>query len=343
MRILHVTESMGAGVATAIGQYASRNGNGGGDSHSLIARVRDDSFAREPWLESVPHTLVPTVPALFGQWVRARREPFDVVHAHSTIAGQLTRLLPHPRARTVYSPHGLAAVHHRSRAVRSVLSVSERALAGRTSGVAAVSASEEADIRTLTDRLRISRLPHALDVSSEVRPRQSRSATVACVGRLTYQKAPDTVLDLPERLSDQGFTVSCVWVGDGDVEMRGRLEQHGWTVTGWVDSSEVGTLVGSAAVSLHPARYEGFSLAIVEALAHGTPVVARRIPANEEFSGVRTFASYEEAVTLVCELLAQEDVWEAQSKEAVDYIERSHGWEAQTRALCRLYGEEGLA
>jgi glycosyltransferase involved in cell wall biosynthesis len=343
MRILHVTESMGAGVATAIGQYASRNGNGGGDSHSLIARVRDDSFAQEPWLESVPHALVPTVPALVRQWLRSRREDFDVVHAHSTIAGQLTRLLPHPRARTVYSPHGLAAVHHKSRAVRSVLSVSERVLAGRTSGVAAVSASEEADIRTLTDRLRISRLPHALDVSPEVRPRQARSATVVCVGRLTHQKAPDTVLDLPERLSDHRVPASCVWVGDGDVETRSRLEQHGWTVTGWVASSEVGRLVGSAAVLLHPARYEGFSLAIVEALSHGTPVIARRIPANEEFKGVRTFASTDEAVTLVSELLVQEELWDELSHEAVDYIERSHGWEAQTRALSRLYGEEGPA
>ncbi len=343
MRILHVTESMGAGVATAIGQYASRNGNGSGDSHSLLARVRDDSFSREPWLESVPHTLVPTVPALVRQWLHARREHFDVVHAHSTIAGQLTRILPHPRARTVYSPHGLAAVHHRSRAVRSVLSVSERVLAGRTSGVAAVSASEEADIRTLTDRLRVSRLPHALDVSTGLRSRQSRSAMVVCVGRVTYQKAPDTVLDLPEQLRDRGVPASCVWIGDGDADLRGRLEQHGWTVTGWVASSEVRTLVESALVLLHPARYEGYSLAIMEALSHGTPVIARRIPANEEFSGVRTFADTEEAVTLLCELLTREDVWEGLSQEAVDYIERSHGWEAQTRALCRLYGEEAPA
>jgi len=334
---------MGAGVATAIGQYASRNGDGTGDSHSLIARVRDDSFAQEPWLDSVPHALVPTVPALVRRWLQSRREDFDVVHAHSTVAGQLTRLLPHPRARTVYSPHGLAAVHHRSRAVRSVLSVSERALAGRTSGVAAVSASEEADSPTPTDKLRISRLPHALDVRTELRPRQSRSDTVVCVGRLTYQKAPDTVLDLPKQLSDQGVPASCVWVGDGDVETRGLLEDHGWTVTGWVDSSEVGSLVESAAVLLHPARYEGFSLAIVEALSHGTPVIARRIPANEEFSGVRRFASTEEAVLLLCEVLVREDVWDQLSQEAVDYIDCSHGWEAQTRALSRLYGEEGPA
>ena len=223
--------------------------------------------------------------------------------------------------------------------MRSVLSVSERVLTRRTSALAAVSASEEADLRTITTELPIRRLPHAQPLSAAVLPRDSRAASVVCVGRLTYQKAPDTVMDLPARLSEQGLALSCVWVGDGDAETRVRLRQHGWTVTGWVESSEVGRLVGSAAALLHPARYEGFSLAIVEALSHGTPVVARCIPANEEFSGVRTFTTTGEAVDLLRELLTQQDVWVELSREAVEYVEREHGRGAQTQALCRLYGD----
>ena len=336
MRILHVTESMGAGVATAIGQYAMQ---GDGFSHSLVARVRDDSFAREPWLESVPHVLVPTLPALVRAWLIARTEDVDVVHAHSTIAGQLTRVLPHPRAVTVYSPHGLAAVHHRSRVVRSVLSVSERVLTGRTSALAAVSGSEEADLRTVSERLPIRRLPHAQAVSEDVVPGQVRSDTVVAVGRLTYQKAPDTVLDLPRRLSRLGLVVSCVWVGDGDPQTRAELEDNGWRVTGWVESSEVERLLRGARALLHPARYEGFSLAIVEALSHGTPVVARRIPANEEFGGVRLFTTTNEAVALLHQLLTDQDAWEAVSSDGVAYVRRAHGSEAQHHALCELYGE----
>jgi glycosyltransferase involved in cell wall biosynthesis len=336
MRILHVTESMGAGVATAIGQYVACAEDG--HTHELIARVREDSFAHEPWLEDVPHTLVPSLPALLRQWLQARRQDFDVVHAHSTIAGHLTRVLPHPRARTVYSPHGLAAVHHRSRAVRSVLAVSERRLTRKTSALAAVSASEEADLRTITEALPIVRLPHAQSVSGAVSPRQGRTPTVVSVGRLTYQKAPDTVLDLPRRLSERGLPHTCVWVGDGDAETRAQLEQHGWTVTGWVDSREVGRLLGTASAVLHPARYEGFSLAVVEALSHGTPVIARRIPANEEFSGVRTFTTTDEAVTMLCALLTQHDVWDGLSTEGVAYIASAHGREAQMQALCQLYG-----
>lgn len=334
MRILHVTESMGAGVATAIGQYAAHRD---GLSHSLLARVRDDSFAREPWLESVPHVLVPSLPVLVRAWLRARKEDVDVVHAHSTIAGHLTRVLPHPGAVTVYSPHGLAAVHHRSRAVRSVLSVSERLLTRRTSALAAVSGSEEADLRTVTRRLPVRRLPHAQAVSADVVARQLRSDTVVAVGRLTYQKAPDTVLDLPRRLGRQGLATRCVWVGDGDARLRAELEENGWQVTGWVDSSEVGRLLRCAVALLHPARYEGFSLAIVEALSHGTPVVARQIPANEEFGGVRLFTTTDEAVGLLQQLLTVQDAWESASHDGVAYVREAHGHQAQLHALGALY------
>jgi glycosyltransferase involved in cell wall biosynthesis len=273
------------------------------------------------------------------EWLKSRRQDFDVVHAHSTLAGQLTRLLPHPHARTVYSPHGLAAVHHRRLAVRSVLSVSERVLTRRTTAFAAVSASEEADLRTITTTVPVIRLPHARPASRAIAPRSARTEVVS-VGRVTYQKAPETVLDLPAQLDRAGTPAGCVWIGDGDTETKARLREHGWQVTGWVDSAEVLRRVASAAAMVHPARYEGFSLAIVEALSQGTPVVARRIPGNLEFEGVRTFTTTDEAVRLLSELLASDDAWADVSREAVHYIERAHGTEAQWRALGELYGEE---
>ena len=119
--------------------------------------------------------------------------------------------------------------------------------------------------------------------------------------------------------------------------MRSLLEEGGWRVTGWVDSGEVRRLVGSSAVLLHPARYEGLSLAVVEALSQGTPVVARRIAANEEFGGVRLFGTTEEAAALVCDLLADEAAWEELSRAGLAYVERAHGKDAQVSALMQLY------
>lgn len=44
-------------------------------------------------------------------------------------------------------------------------------------------------------------------------------------------------------------------------------------------------LLGGAAALVHPARIEGFGLTLAEAMAAGTPVVARRTPAAEELCG----------------------------------------------------------
>jgi glycosyltransferase involved in cell wall biosynthesis len=58
--------------------------------------------------------------------------------------------------------------------------------------------------------------------------------------------------------------------------------------TGWVSEEDMPYLYNAADVYLHPSEYEGFGLPILEAMACGTPVVARNVASIPEVVGDET-------------------------------------------------------
>jgi len=79
-----------------------------------------------------------------------------------------------------------------------------------------------------------------------------------------------------------------VLVGRGAVadalpeEARALIASGRVRAVGVVSPQELVKLVRGAVALLHPSRYEGYGLPVVEAIALGTPVVAARIPAVQE-------------------------------------------------------------
>lgn len=90
---------------------------------------------------------------------------------------------------------------------------------------------------------------------------------------------------------------------------------------------------------------EGQGLAVVEAMAHGTPVVARRAPGVEDTlrdprRGVLVEERGADALgRAVVRLLDDEPAWEAVSRHGRAWARRHHGWSRCVRSLDRLYAE----
>lgn len=337
MRVLHVTESFGAGVATAIRQYLTLPG----PEQRLLARRRPEIDPSEV-PQDVPSQVVDTPAELVREWRRCRREPVDLVHVHSTIAAAITRSLPHPTAAVVYSPHGLAVSHERG-AIRVLAHGVERALALRTSAFGAVSETERRQIAALTRTSRpIVVIPHSMHVPVSPVPFDGRERRVVAVGRLSYHKNPESIASLPALLESQAAKpVACMWIGEGDEERRSLLESQGWEVTGWLRREVAQELVADSLALVHPSRSEAMPYAVVEAMSLGTPVVSADLPALRDFP-VQRYSSSAELPGYLSTLLDQSDVWDRAAEQAQRFVRREFSPERQYRALRHLY-EAALA
>jgi alpha-1,6-mannosyltransferase len=120
-------------------------------------------------------------------------------------------------------------------------------------------------------------------------PAATRTGTLRLVhlGRLSTEKRPDIALGAVRELRRRGVPVHLDVVGDGprSAALRAMAEREGLPV--WFHGhvpgrSEVASLLAHADVALATCPVESFGLAVLEALACGTPVVAADRGASHE-------------------------------------------------------------
>lgn len=126
-------------------------------------------------------------------------------------------------------------------------------------------------------------------------------AVAIAVGRLSHVKGLDILLGAVALLRDQGSAPLTLIVGDGperpalEAQLR-RLDLAGVvTMTGYKNAAELVNYMQAADLQVCSSRFENHSLAIIEALACGTPVagtpnggtpeILRRVDERLVFSG----------------------------------------------------------
>ena len=99
-----------------------------------------------------------------------------------------------------------------------------------------------------------------------------------CVARLTAQKGVDVAVRALPAIRSRHPEAVLVVLGEGPD--RTRLAAEGVVLPGRV--GDVAALYRRAEVLVHPARWEGFGIALLEAMLAGKPVVATRVSAAPE-------------------------------------------------------------
>jgi glycosyltransferase involved in cell wall biosynthesis len=203
----------------------------------------------------------------------------EVVHAHNTFfLSTVLAILFRRRIPTVVTLH-LGPV---SDSMGRLVALYERVVSRRL--------LRAADQVTVVSALAAQAWPEATVIPNGVdtdvfRPLSSngdQNFRVMFVGRLIANKGPQRLMEAIPSM-DPGVTV--VFVGDGP--LRGTLEArarnlgvaHRVTFTGVL--SDVHRVLPTASVLVRPCDTEGMSLAVLEALASGVPVIASEVSAGD--------------------------------------------------------------
>jgi glycosyltransferase involved in cell wall biosynthesis len=300
-----VSQPGSEGVANYVSQVARAQAGRGDrvavacpDDTPLAAATRGDGIETHRWTasRSPGPDLARELIALRAIIQRVRP---DVVHLHSSKAGMVGRLAVRRRHPTVFQPHAWS--FHATPGALSPLTVGWERLAGHWADViVAVSDDELAIARRRRIRAASVELtiPNPVDTmafcptpayrAEAIHVRRSLGLEdeplVVCVGRLCRQKGQDRLLQIWPSVIARVPTAQLLLVGDGPY--RADLEATDHSQVHFLGTrADVAAILRAAQIVALPSRWEGMSLALLEAMATGRPVVATAVPGSRETIG----------------------------------------------------------
>lgn len=216
----------------------------------------------------------------------------DIVYAHSSIAGAITRMACIGlKVKVVYNPHGWAFNMESNK--RKVFILLEKLMAHFCDAIICISDAEKES--ALREKICTERKLHVIyngididgyETEEMELPIPKDAFVVGMVGRICKQKAPDVFVKMAGEVQKKVKNAYFVIVGDvleGDVDEKKKVENLAkelgirlW-ITGWVNNPleymsrfDVGCLFS---------RWEGFGLVIPEYMLTRIPIVATRVDA----------------------------------------------------------------
>lgn len=208
----------------------------------------------------------------------------SLLHLHSAKAGLAGRLCTRGSIPTVYQPHAWS-FHAVSGVLGKATVMWERRAARWTDAILCVSRGEAAIGRSAGIAGALEVIPNGVDLdrwsfAGEARRAEARELLrltdvplVVCVGRITKQKGQDILLAAWPQVTEEVPEAGLVLVGDGPARREWEA-LAGPSVTFAGQTPDTRPWLAAADVVAIPSRWEGMSLAMLEAMATGRPVVS---------------------------------------------------------------------
>ncbi len=166
-----------------------------------------------------------------------------------------------------------------------------RAIWHSAAAVVAKCEGEAKMIRAVDDGVRLSIVPNGVDLTV-FRPGDAipddGPIRLLCVARLIKRKGQHHLIEAVKRLTDEGIAVTLDLVGTGDARAANRAQVQSLGIgdrvgfAGYVPREEIAAHYAAGHVFVLPSYNEGMSVATLEAMAAGLPVVVTRTGGTAE-------------------------------------------------------------
>jgi glycosyltransferase involved in cell wall biosynthesis len=361
LSVLHVTQPTIDGVARSVldlvGDQLARGWSVAvacpQDENDFIAELGSLGPHHHPWPASRapgPLTGVET-----GRLARIiRRVGPEIVHLHSSKAGLAGRLAVRGRRPTVFQPHAWSfeAVGGLQRRAAVLW---ERVAARWAHAILCVSQGERIRGEAMGIQGRYRVIPNGVDLAAfapasaaDRRAARARlgfpeAPLVVCIGRLSRQKGQDVLLAAWPQVRARVPEARLALVGEG--AERERLERVAPPEVVFAGNrSDVPDWLAAADVVAAPSRWEGMSIALLEALARTRSVVATDAAGAAEAlgAGSEAIVPVEDVQALagaLVERLLDPALAEAEGREGRRRVERDYDLRRTLTDVATLYSD----
>lgn len=127
---------------------------------------------------------------------------------------------------------------------------------------------------------KISIIPNGIELPKSVMPYEKREKLIVGIGRLAEQKRFDRLIEavslIKEPLLINGWRVEVYGEGHLRNDLQRQIEELGVAelVSLQGVTNDISRVLNQAAINVMPSEFEGFGIALVEAMAHGLPSIA---------------------------------------------------------------------
>jgi len=285
VKLMHITESIKGGIASFLDDTvpAQLAAFGPEQVRAVVARHTRAELPNIPDTVLLPvdceHRTPQNLARYIWQVVRiVRRERPTIIHAHSSFAGlaaRLAALTVRPRPTVVYCPHGWSFLMEVTAWKRWCYLAIERALAPFTAVFHNVSDHERRN--SVARGFRPERsivIYNAVDLPAQRQPIELPTPRINLLfsGRFDRQKGFDILLDAMRLLPASDFHLYAAGVG----VRTETTPQHQDNVTflGWVPREQLEDWYSSVDAVVVPSRWDACPYVPIEAMSHGTAVIA---------------------------------------------------------------------